>query len=55
MLHLCIVQTKPDPISNQSKLPVENRKKASSHGKLKSIQVFIRLVVLISEKKNSTC
>lgn len=43
--------TEPDPISNQSKLPVENRKKASSHGKLKSIQVFIRLVVLISEKK----
>ena len=29
----------------------KNRKKASSHGKLKSIQVFIRLVVLISEKK----
>ena len=29
----------------------KNRKKASSYGKLKSIQVFIRLVVLISEKK----
>ena len=29
----------------------KNRKKASSHGKLKSIQVFIRLVVLIWKEK----
>ena len=48
-VHFCNRTRSKFPISPnyQSK----NRKKASSHGKLKSIQVFIRLVVLISEKK----
>ena len=46
-----ISTTEPDPISNQSKLPVEKQEESQQPRRLKSIQVFIRLVVLISEKK----